>query len=108
MSGTASTTAAQFFTPSLSNGNFTQIYLGSAASGNNTGIIKFTQDATTSTLGLQMFGDSFEGLSLAKGGTVTLVDEIIYGSVPRLRLQGTEASAITAAITEDAGTICFG
>jgi len=53
----------------LANGNFTQILLGKAANSNECAVIKFTQNATTSVLGFQMFGDGSPGLTISKGAS---------------------------------------
>jgi hypothetical protein len=57
----------------LPDGQFTQIYVGlQPAANNTTGIIKFTKQATVSTLALQMFGDGSPGLVLSKGGDISI------------------------------------
>ena len=53
----------------LANGNFTQILLGKATNSNECAVIKFTQNATTSVLGFQMFGDGSPGLTISKGAS---------------------------------------
>jgi hypothetical protein len=53
----------------LANSNFTQIVLGKATNSNECAVIKFTQNATTSVLGFQMFGDGSPGLTISKGAS---------------------------------------
>ena len=53
----------------LANGNYTQILLGKATNSNECAVIKFTQNATTSVLGFQMFGDGSPGLTISKGAS---------------------------------------
>jgi hypothetical protein len=69
----------------LANGNFTQILLGKAANSNECAVIKFTQNATTSVLGFQMFGDGSPGLTISKGASgiaaITSTGLAVTGSI---------------------------